>query len=88
MAHYGDPYQGLMAFATELAATLRESRPFRLPKGAAIESVDNTAIEQQQLATADQEQSHNPEFQTEVERWDNNTVEDGLALLPAGHRVG
>jgi hypothetical protein len=32
MQHYGDPYQGLVAFATELAATLRESRPFRLPE--------------------------------------------------------
>jgi hypothetical protein len=34
MAHYGDPYQGLMAFAEELTAALRESRPFRLPAGA------------------------------------------------------
>jgi hypothetical protein len=34
MAHYGDPYQGLMAFAEELTAALRESRPFRLPEGA------------------------------------------------------
>jgi hypothetical protein len=92
MAHYGDPYQGLMAFATELAATLRESRPFRLPTGAAIEPVDDTAIDPQKnfhqgLATAYQEQSNDPEFQAEVERWEN-TVEDGLTLLPAGHRVG
>jgi hypothetical protein len=84
MAHYGDPYQGLMAFATELAATLRESRPFRLPTGAAIEPVDGTAIDQQELDTAYQEQSNDSEFQAEVELWDN-TVEDGLTLLPAGH---
>jgi hypothetical protein len=32
MDHYGDPYQGLAAFATELAATLREGRPFVLPE--------------------------------------------------------
>jgi hypothetical protein len=31
MEHYGDPYVGLMAFAEELAATLRENRPFQLP---------------------------------------------------------
>jgi hypothetical protein len=32
MEHYGDPYKGLMAFADELVAALRESRPFRLPE--------------------------------------------------------
>ncbi len=32
MAHYADPYKGLMAFAEELTAALRESRPFRLPE--------------------------------------------------------
>lgn len=31
MAHYGDPYQGLVAFAQEIAASLREGRPFQLP---------------------------------------------------------
>lgn len=31
MHHYGDPYQGLVAFAEELAAALRESRPLGLP---------------------------------------------------------
>jgi hypothetical protein len=31
MDHYGDPYQGLMAFADELTSALRESRPFRSP---------------------------------------------------------
>jgi hypothetical protein len=31
MAHYQDPYQGLIAFAEELAASLRESRPIRVP---------------------------------------------------------
>ncbi len=29
--YYGDPYQGLVAFSQELAASLRESRPFRIP---------------------------------------------------------
>jgi hypothetical protein len=31
MAHYGDPYQGLMAFAEELQSSLRDSRPLQLP---------------------------------------------------------
>ena len=31
MDYYRDPYQGLVAFAQEIAASLRESRPFRLP---------------------------------------------------------
>jgi hypothetical protein len=32
MRHYVDPYKGLMAFAVELTASLRESRPFKLPE--------------------------------------------------------
>jgi hypothetical protein len=32
MEHYGgDPYKGLLAFADELSAALREGRAFRLP---------------------------------------------------------
>jgi hypothetical protein len=31
MAHYQDPYQGLIAFAAELAASLREGRPIQVP---------------------------------------------------------
>jgi hypothetical protein len=36
MAHYGDPYKGLMAFSEELCSALRESRPFNLPTGAVL----------------------------------------------------
>jgi hypothetical protein len=52
MAHYGDPYQGLMAFATELAATLRESRPFRLPVPKVVDlvvPVDDEEIQDAEL---------------------------------------
>jgi hypothetical protein len=47
MDHYGDPYKGLMAFSEELAAALRESRPFNLPAGvqpvAEIEDAESIA---------------------------------------------
>jgi hypothetical protein len=36
MAHYGDPYKGLMAFSEELCSALREGRPFNLPTGAVL----------------------------------------------------
>lgn len=29
--YYGDPYQGLVAFSKEIAASIREGRPFLLP---------------------------------------------------------
>jgi len=44
--YYGDPYQGLVAFSQEIAASLRESRPFRIPvKAAAADDSDTAADE-------------------------------------------
>jgi hypothetical protein len=36
MEHYGDPYKGLLAFADELSAALREGRAFKLPDKATV----------------------------------------------------
>jgi hypothetical protein len=50
MAHYQDPYQGLIAFAAELAASLRESRPIQVPVKAAepIEDFAEESFEKQE----------------------------------------
>jgi hypothetical protein len=45
MAHYGDPYQGLMAFSEELTASLRENRPFRLPAGAQVMDEESELVD-------------------------------------------
>jgi hypothetical protein len=45
MAHYGDPYKGLMAFSEELCSTLRESRPFNLPTGAVLVLDEDSEVE-------------------------------------------
>jgi hypothetical protein len=45
MAHYGDPYKGLMAFSEELCSALRESRPFILPTGMALVLEEDEAID-------------------------------------------
>jgi hypothetical protein len=45
MAHYGDPYKGLMAFSEELCSALREGRPFNLPTGAVLVLEEDSEVE-------------------------------------------
>jgi hypothetical protein len=56
MRHYVDPYKGLMAFAVELTASLRESRPFKLPEPRA-DAVGLPAVRVELPEVEDEEES-------------------------------
>lgn len=50
MDYYGDPYQGLVAFAQEIAASLREGRAFRLPVKAVSSAQSDTSGKENAIA--------------------------------------
>jgi hypothetical protein len=83
MAHYGDPYKGLMAFSEELCSALRESRPFNLPTGAVLvlEEEDSSADEDSEVdeSIADDASESIDIEDSEIEDIDSINAEDSEA---------